>query len=706
MGFSIGKISLGSPAHKRYNHNLSFDNNTTFDFGSVQPLMCQYMMPNSDIKASYKQLVRLSPLVAPSFARVHLQNEVSFVPMPEIVPYFEAMQSRMSYSVGLKTYKPEKLPTTTNAWLVFQLLVRNGCQYSYWQPSSDDTLTSSKYTSFKVTTSGTFSDLDKLQAKLVSALSGGLISSSSPYANFLPKLEAGNCLYTSNISDVNQDYVSFESADYVIHFTDKFAITFRLNNAARRMRKIFIGLGYSLNMSDNTPVSFAPILAFYKAWFDLYAVRRTRPWNTTKCFAIIKFIEDNYFTDFDWHFVNGIQTLFSDFWIELRNCWYIFKDDFVSVHRTSPQLAQRSLAYINGLGNTDSVGNTDSSFVGDAYIKQGATTPNIMPSLTNVGLQTLQRLSRFVNKDSVIAQRMSDWLRVHFGSDVVNSVFKEVNHVSSSRLDLQINDVMSTSDTAQGEGDNKTGEVLGAYAGKGVGYHDNGFKFHASTTGYIIVLSAIVPESGYFQGTDTSLYGINNDTLPNADFDALGMELTPKGAIAGDNDILGVVNDTGNYDKLTDVSFGYVPRYSGFKVKKNVVNGDMSRRGSINSLSPYYLDRILTANVITKEEKDTSGKLHVDFSFVALPVASESWRFCSAYPWLGNYNRLFYRSGTLYKGGSVEKDVTSFGEIVDDNFICQSVFDVRVTNCLKPISDSYDTYEESTDKGTVDVMPE
>ena len=151
MGFSIGKIGLGSPAHKRYNHNLSFDNNTTFDFGSVQPLMCQYMMPNSDIKASYKQLVRLSPLVAPSFARVHLQNEVSFIPMPEIVPYFEAMQSRMSYSVGLKTYKPEKLPTTTNAWLVFQLLVRNGCQYSYWQPSSGDTLTSSKYTSFQVT---------------------------------------------------------------------------------------------------------------------------------------------------------------------------------------------------------------------------------------------------------------------------------------------------------------------------------------------------------------------------------------------------------------------------------------------------------------------------------------------------------------------------------------------------------------------------
>lgn len=700
MAFSLGKVSLGTPARKRYNHNMGFDNSTTFSFGAVQPLMCHLMMANSDIKVSYRQLVRLAPLVAPSFARMHLQNEVSFVSLPEVVPYFEAMQSRMPYSVGNKTYKPVELPTTTNAFLVYMLLVGNYCKYTYWQPTSTagNTPASSSFKSMKVTDA----NVAAVQLKLFTALGLGSVS-----APALPTLGAAHNLHTTDITDVKQDYVTFESADFVFVFSDGFAMTFRLNNAARRVRKIFVGCGYSLNMSDSTPLSFAPLLAFYKAWFDLYAVRRTRTWNTTNCFAIIKYIEDNYYTKFLYGDLakqpTAFVTLVTNFFVDLRNCWYVYKDDFVSVHRTDTQLVGRSVNYIGALHSQNTVRNTvgdSTGDYGDPYVVSGTSSPNPFLSLTNVGLQTIQRLSRFVNKDSVIGQRMSQWLRVHYGADVVNSVFKDANHVSSSRLDLQVNDVMSTSDTAQGEDENRTGEVLGAYAGKGLGFQKSGFKFHANSFGYIFVMSAIVPESGYFQGNDTSLYGINNDTLPNPDFDALGMELTPQGAIASDNNIL-VQNAT---PTLTDKSFGYIPRFSGFKVKKNIVNGDMSRRGTISSMCPYYLDRILTSSTILSEQK-VNGAVVIGYSVKALPVASEEWRYCAAYPWLGNYDRLFYQSGKLYKGGSSDQRV-DFGNPVDDNFLCQTVFDVRVTNCLKPISDSYDTYEEGTDKGSVDVLPE
>jgi len=145
MSFNIGKISLGSSARKRYSHNLSFDNNTTFDFGSLQPMLCQYMMANSDINVSCKQLVRLAPLVAPSFARLHLQNEVSFVPLADVVPYSDAMFSGLPYSVGGKTYKPSQLPYTTNAMLVYLLLHLSNFTYwertaqlnTLWKPSED-----------------------------------------------------------------------------------------------------------------------------------------------------------------------------------------------------------------------------------------------------------------------------------------------------------------------------------------------------------------------------------------------------------------------------------------------------------------------------------------------------------------------------------------------------------------------------------------
>lgn len=84
---SFKSVLLGTSAHKNYTHNMSFDNNTTMDFGFLQPLLSQYMLPNSTIKVNSKQLVRLAPMPTPSFARMYLQNFARFVKMTDVVPY-------------------------------------------------------------------------------------------------------------------------------------------------------------------------------------------------------------------------------------------------------------------------------------------------------------------------------------------------------------------------------------------------------------------------------------------------------------------------------------------------------------------------------------------------------------------------------------------------------------------------------------------
>lgn len=700
MPFNIGKISLGSSARKRYSHNLSFDNNTTFDFGSVQPMLCQYMMANSDINVSCRQLVRLAPLVAPSFARLHLQNEVSFVPLADVVPYSDAMLSGLPYSVGGKTYKPSQLPYTTNAMLVYLLLHLSN--FTYWDKSS-------QLKTFWKPSEDLVEDID------MTAVSNNLFKSVNGVSKGLfPNLSASNVIYSSDVSKV----ISFSSADQVVFLSDNTALTFRFSPIARRLRKIFLGLGYSLNISDRTPVSFAPILAFYKSWFDLYAVQRSQNWTNTKCFSLIKYIDDNYFYKFDATAFNtdAIYTVAFDFITsELSQCWFTYPDDFVSVHRSSVNLSSNSLSFVDGDNNTSSAFTSSvNGLVTSPSVGLSLSSTTQKATLYNVALQTLQRLSRFVNKDSIIGQRMSDWLRVHYGADVSNSVFSQSNHISSSRLDLQINDVFSTSDTANS--DSGDGEVLGAYAGKGIGFDKNGFRFHTDKAGFVFMMSAIVPESGYYQGNDLSLYGLTRYTLPSADFDALGMELTPKGAIASDNNIVDYRVDTPTED-LTNKGFGFVPRFSGFKVRKNIVNGDMSLRSTYDDLSPYYLDRTLISNCILDEKPmfdTTSSKVAdcVDFSFYHsnLPVASEEWRYCARYNWLGNYSRIFSNISPLISGSFVPNGTTSLfsyvPNVVTDNFICQSLFDVRVTNSLKPISESYDTFEESTDKSSIDVRPE
>ncbi len=690
MAFNIGKISLGSSAHKRYNHNMSFDNNTTFDFGSVQPLMCQYMMPNSDINVSCKQLVRLAPLVAPSFARVHLQNEASFVPLADVVPYSDALLANLPYSVGNKTYKPTQLPFTTNAMLVYLLLYES--RFTYWR-----VLSGVKYPNYF-----TPQEVDSDTAKSLTEVLCKDVFGITEVLN-MPRLRSGLATYGED------NRISFTSADEVIFLSDGSALTFQFTPIALRLRKIFLGLGYSLNISDRSHVAFAPILAFYKAWFDLYAVKRTVNWTNTACFGLIKHLDDNYVYDFsESRFNVAADTLMAFFIDELAQCWYTYPDDFVSVHRTSVNLTPVAASFVDGSNATSSVFTTSASALGitltsaPGKLVQNSTTG--APNLYNVALQTLQRLTRFVNKDSIIGQRISEWLRVHYGADVANSVFKQSNHISSSRLDLQINDVFSTSDTANTE--NGDGEVLGAYAGKGIGFDNSGFSFHTSVSGYVFVMSAVVPESGYFQGNDLTLYGLDRFTLPSADFDALGMELTPKGAIASDNNIVDFRSDSSTRsDSLTNVAFGYVPRFSGYKVKKNIVNGDMSLRSSFDDLSPYYLDRVLTSSYLESEDVVSSAsdpliQILPKITHSTLPVASEEWRYCARYPWLGNYDRLF---SNMVPSNATQNDVYMVNR---DNFICQSVFDVRVTNALKPISESYDTFEESTDNSSVDVRPE
>ena len=91
MSFSISNIKLGSPASKKYSRNMNFDNNTTMPFGFVQPLMSQRLEANSDISLNLKQVVRLAPMPLPTFGRMKMVNKSVFVPISDVLPYYEAL---------------------------------------------------------------------------------------------------------------------------------------------------------------------------------------------------------------------------------------------------------------------------------------------------------------------------------------------------------------------------------------------------------------------------------------------------------------------------------------------------------------------------------------------------------------------------------------------------------------------------------------
>lgn len=689
---SFKSVLLGTSAHKNYTHNLSFDNNTTMDFGFLQPLLSQYMLPNSSISVNSKQLVRLAPMPTPSFARMYLQNYARFVKMTDVVPYFESLLSGISFTTpsGVSV-KPTQMPVTTNSFLLWNILCLSRCSV-YEKYAIGVNEYGWKHIPLDLT-----SDISDFRDCLLNRFG----FSTSLTLALAPDFAVPS---DSAISPLMSDYIVED--DFANDTTDTtYLFCFQFSTRAKHLRKQLLGLGYSLNGEDNKPVSIAPILAYYKAYYDYFGLTRDIQFEQTNCFKIIGLVWE-YVTNFyqlDGSVSQSNLLLFIDFLRDFVNLYYTDASSYIAAHRSKP---------MNGAASCMPAVNTSlyslvnyASHDSPRYIKPnnfGVPHVDADPPLTTwLSIDLLRRLSRFVSKDSVIGKRLSDWVKVHYGSDVSFDLFKDSFNISEWRTPIDIDDVFSTSETSD-IGNKGKGDYLGAYAGKGIGFGKGGFTFKAPTHGFVFVMSCIVPITNIFQGNDPTLYAIDNDTIPHPEFDALGYEFTPKGVFLSDNFLLGKENDL----KLTTAGFGWVPRYTGFKVKKNIVNGDMCCGYFKRDLLPYFNDRLILSHAASVTDiVDSSGQSTGNFKFGitsnSVPSASTSWQQICKYGFLSNYNRLFYNSKSDTSSG-LDNFLSSFDYGEFDNFICQTVFDVKVKNWLKPVQNSYDAVDD-TDNSTVNM---
>nr|WP_287887249.1 hypothetical protein [Prevotella sp.] len=676
---NFSKVNLGIST-KRYTHDMSFDNNTTLSFGVCQPLFCQLMNDKDKLSGNIRQLVRLAPLPVPSFGRMRLVNKLRFVQMTDICPYYEALLSGSYVNTSDLNYLPKEVLTSQIDLLTMLVL-----QYSVIDYFKVDSSSTTKYVYQNINLP---SVLKEAQQKIYNA-----IQDNGDFYPIIPEPKP----HVGNVGTA----ISPDSADYLISDDDSF-VCFRLTERGKRLRNVLIGLGYALDVSCKDRVSLLPLLAYYKAWYDCYAPSRDTQWNQTNAFILIDFCFQQYVTDIEGFTTaqgasEKVQKAILGFFDDLANTWYVANDDFVSAHRLNAVSSNTT-----GFGDITKLPYTSSSSTaGNVISVSENSTPVFAPvvGINQFALETLQRISKYLNKDTVIGKKVSTWLKAHFGADVASSFFKDSVSLDDVVVSCNINDVFSTADTSSADG---SGEQLGSYAGKGLGFGDGSFKFTAPTFGYFVVVSCLVPDSKYFQGIDPMLFGVDRFTLPNSDFDALSYEVTPSSFLCSHNDIF-----IKGQKSTSDKGFGFVPRYSAFKTRRNIVNGDMSRRGTIASYSPYYLDKILTENAI-RSEKNADGS----YTFVAvnnpLPVASEVWRYPTRYPWLGNFNRIFYNSGNeVFDDASSDDAANDFTNTpIDDNFIVQSVISMKLTNGLKPIAMSYDVYDDDVDNSSKTITQE
>ena len=333
------KINIGT-GYKKYQHQYKSSNNTTAGFGDVQPLLCRMMLPDSSISVKLSQFVRLMPMPYPTLGSIQIKNVAKFVPIGDIYEPFDAMLAGLPYqSSEGDNVIPASLPCITNRELQL-ILLSSG--YAIWN-QYDQTQTSA--TNNKVDWNPPVKSTDIVNPDF------GL-----PITTNMPGVDNVN----GTDEQVQYPDVTIDGADYVYEVVRgsvaaiRTYYCFKYTEKGKRLRKLFLGLGYNPSLEDTTPVSILPLFAFYKAYFETFNPQRTMSFQNTETFQRLRdMLSSSNFNGDNPTFLDYLGTSYQDpsfisaLFNEWSECFATENTDWVSLHTTNIRKTIRTIS-----GNT------------------------------------------------------------------------------------------------------------------------------------------------------------------------------------------------------------------------------------------------------------------------------------------------------------------------------------------------------------------
>lgn len=451
-----------------------------------------------------------------------------------------------------------------------------------------------------------------------------------------------------------------------------------LTPAGRRLFKIFNAIG--LNFRYNEIVELPKLYAYYKSWFDIFNPGRNIQWKDTNAYKLIhSFYDSPSYNQGNWYsylatgntsldVASGYMSACNEFFVDLSQCFYTDKVDPITVATETPVLFTNEGDSHGGSNTLDLVSlyrNNESNvqFVADGYGEGD-------DAFGGLSVRFLQSLYNWVNKNTVIGQRVAQYMAEHFGVRIPQTSF-----IDKDSFDIDIFDSIATVNNEE--------TALGEYAGVGKGRATGEkHKFEAPEHGYFFQFTVVVPVGGYSQTSVPAKVRRFDWFQPQ--FDSLGMEPVSQSEVFG---------RTSFFDgKITNSTFGFRPRYFNFKYKMNLANGGFSFRSERGKFLGYSLDRLFSEPELYRNEGDLPQehesrenlKLMKYDGVVLRP--DEELRYIGKDESFGNYDRIFY-------------DTTGH----TDNFIAYIDNSVKMFAPMKPISDSFEAFDETQDTDTVQV---
>lgn len=749
----ISNLKVGASSKKAH-FPLHHDVQTTSDFGFCQPTLVRHLVAGSSGAIDSRTFVRLAPLPVPTFGRIKAKTITSVVPINEVFEAFDYLQSQQAVQSALASYVPTQADNFKSSQL-WNMLVAQSLKCFTRENLANLSYDNAPFLNFTLLTPSLLaSNIDEngfIDKTLVPIGTGAMKDENTQvfytYAETNIRIIFGKFAYNSetiseafytalksnvgsslsgyieddfgalvnndwrvysniplprNIAVRNPKYVDagyrnfgdaqncdfffsshsfegvklYDSEGNLVDCTVPIVVAVNLTRRGQRLMKVLNACGVSFDCERDLEV--VPLFAYYKAWFDKFNPGRDKQWRDTNCYKLIhsfydtgvtlnerladdsgSYDEDSKLRQF------GVLDAFFGFLDDLSSCFYTLKTDNITATTPYPLL-------VNDASENTSVRFNDNEATQFMTAQQSDSDGPIYQygllgngNVNSLAVKGLLRLYSLVNKNSVIGSKIEDYLKTKYGYSLPRTT-----ELGTDEYYINIDDISGTV--------NNDKTYLGEYAGRGVGSDMRNdskrkIKFDVDRFSILVQMFVIVPQGGYVQAYPRQ--HINRFDFYQAEFDSLGMDAVRK------SEVFGRSSDVGRF-RFADSTYGFLPRYFSEKIQNNLHNGDFMRRSTRSEFLPYSLDRVFTEDEI--QQFGSAGNVRVVPATTITP--NEYLRYIGKDEELGNYDRIFY-------------DI--FG--VTDNFIVHMVNTFDYYAPMKPISESFETFDKEVDDNVKSV---
>ena len=202
-------------------------------------------------------------------------------------------------------------------------------------------------------------------------------------------------------------------------------------------------------------------------------------------------------------------------------------------------------------------------------------------------IRAAEALQKYLERNNLAGSRLIDRMVARFGGsrNVVRLNMSEyLGQVEDTMVVGDItasNDLEGTPSTSNAFNLGSASSIMGQQSGKSYGRSaSDTIEYHAEETGTLMVISTLVPSTGYYQGIDRSLTrGTNDDKFDYFTPELQGLGYQP------------VYIQELFADAPSSQLFGFAPRYADYLFQPDVVSGDLVLSGSSAGMDGYHTFR-------------------------------------------------------------------------------------------------------------------